>query len=116
MDDRTRIFISNLKHYINLSKKSQKEIAEAINVPESTFSTWMKGKATPRMGKLQLLADYFGCTITDLIDEHTSNDNVMNMVLAHDFLIDTASAYNSMSPEERHKFEQMCKVMFPDHF
>lgn len=69
MDRQNEIFINNMKHYLNKTGKSQKIVAAAIGVPVSTFSTWMVGKALPRMGKLQALADYFGCSITDLLEE-----------------------------------------------
>ena len=49
--------------------KTQKEVAEAINVSPQTFNTWCKGIALPRMGKVQLLADYFNIKKSDLIDE-----------------------------------------------
>lgn len=67
MENRNQIFIKNLRHYLNANQKTQTEVAAAINVPISTFSTWMLGKAFPRMGKVQALADYFNCSISDLI-------------------------------------------------
>ena len=73
MDEQNRIFILNLKYYLSLNKKNQKEVAEAIGVPVSTFSTWMVGKAMPRMGKLQALAMYFNCNVSDLIEEKTTD-------------------------------------------
>lgn len=69
MERQNEIFINNMKHYLNKTGRSQKIVALAIGVPVSTFSTWMVGKALPRMGKLQALADYFGCSITDLLEE-----------------------------------------------
>lgn len=76
MNELNRIFIENMKYYINISKKSQKEIAEAIDVPESTFSTWMKGKAIPRMGKIEMLANYFNINKSDLLEEHKKDEVV----------------------------------------
>ena len=52
------IFSKNLSHYLYQSGKTQKEVADAIGVSTQTFNTWVKGKALPRMGKLQKLADY----------------------------------------------------------
>lgn len=68
--EQTRIFAYNLNHYVNISKKSQKEISDAIGVLPQTFNTWCQGIAFPRMGKIQLLADYFGISKTDLIEAH----------------------------------------------
>lgn len=80
MERQNEIFINNMKHYLNMTGKSQKIVADAIGVPVSTFSTWMVGKALPRMGKLQALADYFGCSITDLLEERKlENDIIFNL-------------------------------------
>lgn len=63
------IFSKNLNKYLSQFNKTQKEVAEAIGVSPQTFNTWCQGIALPRMGKVQLLADYFGIGKTDLIDE-----------------------------------------------
>lgn len=66
------IFSKNLNRYLSLNNKTQKEVAEAINVSPQTFNTWCQGIALPRMGKVQRLADYFGIGKSDLIDDKTS--------------------------------------------
>ena len=68
-EEQKRIFSKNLNKYLSLSNKTQKEVADAIGVSPQTFNTWCQGIALPRMGKVQLLADYFGIGKTDLIDE-----------------------------------------------
>ena len=62
------IFATNLKYFIDKSEKTQKEVATAIGVSPQTLNTWLQRIALPRMGKIQLLADYFGISKTDLID------------------------------------------------
>lgn len=63
------IFSRNLSHYLLINNKMQKEVADAIGVSPQTFNTWMQGIALPRMGKVQKLADYFGISKSDLIDD-----------------------------------------------
>mgnify|MGYP000339775978 FL=1 len=63
------IFSNNFTTLLQEHDKTQKEVAEAINVSPQTFNTWCKGIALPRMGKVQLLADYFNIKKSDLIDE-----------------------------------------------
>ena len=62
------IFSDNLNRYLLLYGKTQKEVADAIHVSAQTFNTWCQGKALPRMGKLQRLADYFHIKKSSLID------------------------------------------------
>lgn len=70
-NEQKKIFVKNLKYYMTLTQKTQKEIADAIGVSPQTFNTWYKGIALPRMGKVQLLADYFNINKSDLIEEKT---------------------------------------------
>ena len=59
----------NLKRYLDNSGKTQKEIAAAIYVSTGTFCDWIKGRAYPRMDKVQLLAEYFGISKSDLVED-----------------------------------------------
>ena len=77
-EEQKRIFAKNLNKYLSLYNKTQKEVADAINVSPQTFNTWCQGIALPRMGKVQRLADYFGIGKTDLIDEKSPNTLTTN--------------------------------------
>lgn len=70
-ENQKKIFSKNLSNYLNIYGKTQKEVADAIHVSPQTFNTWCQGIALPRMGKVQLLADYFHINKSDLIEEHT---------------------------------------------
>ena len=63
------IFAKNLTRYIEKSGKTQKEIAEVIGVATSTFNDWATGKKYPRIGKVEAMANYFGCEKSDLIED-----------------------------------------------
>ena len=63
-----KIFSKNLLDLLESREKSQKEVANAIGVSPQTFNTWCQGVAIPRMGKVQLLADYFHIKKSDLIE------------------------------------------------
>lgn len=67
--EQKKIFAKNLNHYLSISNKSQREVANDIGVSPQTFNTWCQAIAIPRMGKVQKLADYFHINKTDLIDE-----------------------------------------------
>ena len=70
-----KIFSRNLLRYLSLNNKSQKEVADAIGVSPQTFNTWCQGIALPRMGKVQLLSDYFHISKSDLLEEHTQEND-----------------------------------------
>ena len=67
--EQRKIFARNLNRQLEINGKTQKEVAEAIHVLPTTFNTWCTGTALPRMGKVQLLAEYFNIKKSDLIDD-----------------------------------------------
>ena len=67
-NEQKKVFANNLRHYINISGKQQKEVANAIGEKPSTLNMWATGNALPSVGKIQKLADYFGIGKSDLID------------------------------------------------
>lgn len=73
------IFSKNLKHYMDLSGYTQKEVANAIGVSPQTFNTWMRGIALPRMGKVERLTNFFGIKKTDLIDAAESTGQAIQL-------------------------------------
>ena len=68
-------FNEELNKLLNEHNKTQKEVAAAIDVSPQTFNTWCKGIALPRMGKVQMLADYFGILKSDLIENKSNEQN-----------------------------------------
>ena len=72
--DSKMIFANNLKRYLQLTGKTQKEVAAAIGVTTGNFCDWMNCRSYPRMEKLQALADYFGIKKADLLDELTEDE------------------------------------------
>lgn len=66
------IFAKNLCKYVKETGKTQKELAKIIGVSESTFSSWCIGIKTPRMDKIEKLANYFEISKSDLIEETPS--------------------------------------------
>lgn len=44
------------------------KVATDLSIPKSTFSEWKKGKYVPKAEKLQKIADYFGVSISYLMD------------------------------------------------
>lgn len=63
------IFAKNLRYYISVSGKTQKELAKIIGVSAPTMHEWCAGKKTPRMDKVQRLANYFNIQNSDLLED-----------------------------------------------
>ena len=67
------IFAKNLVYYLSICGREQKEVAEDIGVPTSTFNEWVKGKKYPRIDKIEKLANYFRIKKSDLIEDRKTN-------------------------------------------
>ena len=113
-EEQKKIFSRNLNNYLSLNNKTQKEVADAIGVSPQTFNTWCQGIALPRMGKVQLLADYFNIGKTDLIDEKTEGiakdvDNIMAKLTAGE---DGPASYNgeALDPEAADLFRDELQI------
>lgn len=76
------VFSKNLNALLLKNNNTQLEVAEAIDVSPQTFNTWCKGKALPRMGKVQKLADYFGVNKSELIDPPSEDGSQSNQQLS----------------------------------
>ena len=68
------IFGRNLAYYVERSGRDQREIADIMGVAPSTFNEWVKGKKYPRVDKIQMLSEYFGIRMSDLIEDHNDGD------------------------------------------
>ncbi len=76
--EQREVFKTNLNKLLEKNHSTQKEIAEKIGVSPQTFNTWTQGKAIPRMGKIQKLADYFGINKSDLINDPKDKANSLS--------------------------------------
>ena len=59
---------------MELSGKTQKELAEITGVSAPTFNEWVNAKKFPRIDKIQTLADYFNIQKSDLIEEKVTDE------------------------------------------
>lgn len=57
----------NIAALLNEKGYSQQDLADALGVNKSTVSAWVSGKKTPRMDKVEDMAAFFHCTVTDVL-------------------------------------------------
>lgn len=103
--EQKRIFSQNLNEYLRLSGKTQIEVANSIHVSQQVFNTWCRGVALPRMGKVQLLADYFRIKTSDLIEDKTTSSPAADPVLS-DRDIALLEKYHSLNSTGKDKLDE----------
>lgn len=60
---------ANIKCLREARNITQKELGEAVGVSDKAVSTWELGVKEPRMGTIQKLADFFGVSKSDIIED-----------------------------------------------
>ena len=68
------VFARNLKRYMEMHGKNQKDMAEIVGVSTATFSDYINAKKYPRIDKIDILADYFGILKSDLIEDKSLDE------------------------------------------
>ena len=63
------VFSNNLKRLLALNEKQAADIVRDLKIPFSTVSNWMNAQKMPRMGKIEMLAEYLHCEKSDLIED-----------------------------------------------
>lgn len=63
------ILAKNLKKYISKSGKDRNTIAVDLGLSYSTLTDWVNGKKYPRINSIEKLANYFGISKSDLIED-----------------------------------------------
>lgn len=68
-----KIMATNIQYYMDKFEKSRQDMCEALGVKYTTFTDWVKGNSYPRIDKIELMANYFGISKADLVEEHVSS-------------------------------------------
>lgn len=74
------VFAANLKHQLNIHGKVPTSLIDDLGIKKPTVYSWLNGQTYPRIDKIELLADYFGITKADLVEDKTKlkNNNTTN--------------------------------------
>ena len=67
MNNIEETFRINLKKYLKEQRKTQKDLAEYLEVSPAIVSYYIKGINTPRMDKIDKISEFFGIERSDLI-------------------------------------------------
>lgn len=76
-----QVFAKNLNDYMAAFEMNKTELAKRMGVSNTIVSYWASGEKLPRMDKIQHLSKIFGCTNSDLLDEHDAAKDPTIVVL-----------------------------------
>jgi len=84
------------------------DICEALGFSYYTVTDWVKGKKMPRMDKVEKLAKYFGCLISDLIEEKQKQPTESELSIKKKEFIQKVML---MSDEELQKLDLLLQIV-----
>ena len=101
-------FSRALNYYKKLKGKNNKEIADALNLPATTVSSWNTGRHLPDMDRLQRLAIYLDAPIEHFFDFSLDKIPDKDLVTLHNTidndpeLIKFLKVFLQLSAEDKH--------------
>lgn len=63
------IMARNIQMYMDQRGISRQQLCDALDIKYTTLRDWLKGITYPRIGKVEAMANYFGCEKSDLIED-----------------------------------------------
>lgn len=81
------IFAKNLRSYIERSGKDRRELANIWGFKYSTVSEWLNARKYPRIDKIQIMADYFGIAMSDLIEDKITEEKEKDNEILADIIV-----------------------------
>ena len=66
-----KIMAKNIRYYMEKNSLSQTDICNTLGIKMPTFSDWVNAKTYPRIDKIELMANYFGISKSDLVEDHS---------------------------------------------
>ena len=87
MKSSKEIIAENIRKYMDAKGVSNLDVCAALDIKYTTYLDWVNAKAYPRIGKIELLANYFGCQKSDLIEEKLTAEQLQNNDLIADVVV-----------------------------
>ena len=68
------IMARNIQRYMDRRGITRQQLCDALDIKYTTLRDWLKGITYPRIGKVEAMANYFGCEKSDLIEDRRKKD------------------------------------------
>lgn len=68
-EENKQIMARNIQRYMDQRGITRQQLCDALDIKYTTLRDWLKGITYPRIGKVEAMANYFGCEKSDLIED-----------------------------------------------
>lgn len=62
----------NIRHHMELNGKTRLDLCNDLGFKYTTLTDWLNGNTYPRIDKIEMLANYFGITKADLVEDQVN--------------------------------------------
>lgn len=93
----------NIQYYMDLFGMTRSDLCKALGFKYTTVTDWINGNRYPRIDKIEMMANYFGISKSDLVEEHdavTRSPSKNDSVLPFPIIGDVAAGYDCPAIEE----------------
>lgn len=109
------IFSKNLAYYMNKKGVDRNTLCADLDLKYTTVRDWLKGITYPRIGKIELLANYFNINKSDLIEDKTEKNNSISSKINFDprqaILL---SNYNKLNDNRKDKLVRISEKLLAE--
>lgn len=74
----------NIKRFMDEKGVNATDVCKALGFKHNTFSDWINAKAYPRIDKIEMMANYFGVTKADLVEDKAIFEERAKMLMLVD--------------------------------
>ena len=85
-EENKRIMAANIRRYMDSKGVTNQQLCDALGFKYTTFMDWIKGVTYPRIGKVEAMANYFGCEKSDLIEDKKEKPTAQDDGLSEDLI------------------------------
>ena len=64
-----QIMADNILYYMNLNNKTRNDLCHDLGFKYTTLTGWLTAEKYPRIDQIEMMANYFGITKADLVEE-----------------------------------------------
>ena len=89
-----KVFSENLKYFMNKTNTTRYQLCRTLNLPYTTFAGWYNARIYPKIDKIEMLADYFNITKSDLIEDRNNITQTNNSIISVPILDSIRSDYD----------------------
>lgn len=65
-----KVMSDNIQYYLNKNGITRKKLSTDLDISYSTLSSWLQADSYPRIDKIEMMANYFGVSKADLVENH----------------------------------------------